>query len=115
MKYVTLPFLARFEKPMIEGTKTLTSRREQYGEVGDRFVAFGHDFEITSVGRMLLSQVADLWRQEGVESRGEFMRIWSSLHRGIWNPNVSVYVHGFKMLWKHCYEEDETGRMRAKR
>lgn len=88
MNLVTIPFLARFEKPMIEGLKTLTTRTSKYGEVGDRFVGFGHDFEITSIAQMLLAKVPDLWRQEGVGSREEVMRVWSSLHRGVWNPRL---------------------------
>ena len=86
---------------MIEGVKTLTTRTSQYGVAGDRFVAFGYEFEITSVAQMLLSKVPDLWRQEGVQSREEVVRVWSSLHRGVWNPNRLVYVHGFKKLGKH--------------
>lgn len=99
--YVEIPFLARFQRPMLEGIKTLTIRSEQYGNIGDRFVAFGYEFEITSIRQMALSFVADLWKQEGVESREEFVRVWSSLHRGVWNPNRIVYTHGFKKLWLH--------------
>lgn len=98
MKQVEIPFLARFEQPMLTGKKTLTTRTHQYGDVGDWFVAFGAKFQITAIARMLLSSAPDLWAKEGVESREEFMRVWSSLHRGVWNPALSVYVHGFKKM-----------------
>jgi hypothetical protein len=98
MKRVEIPFMGRFQSAMIEGRKTLTTRSKKYGDVGDRFYAFGVEFEITSIAEMKLADVALLWKQEGVDSQGEFMRVWSSLHYGVWNPNREVYVHGFKRV-----------------
>lgn len=99
MQTVTIPFLTRWEADMLYGRKTATSRSKRYGDPGDRFKAFGAEFEIVSVELIPLEQIAKAyWNVEGAVSPGDFMAIWSKLHRGIWNPNRQVYFHRFRKI-----------------
>ncbi len=78
------------------GRKTATSRTRKYGKSGDTFHIFGYEFEIYNVHKVKLSDVAaSYWRQEGVDSPGDFMEVWLKLHR-VWNPNLEVYLHHFR-------------------
>jgi len=96
---VDIPFKPRFWKAMLDGTKTMTSRTRNMGEIGDTFEAFGTIFQITKVYPELLNFVALRWKEEGAESYEDFKKIWISIHpiRGF-DPIQSVWVHEFKRL-----------------
>src|SRR5712692_5708489 len=100
MVEVQIPFMERFREVMREGRKTSTCRTKRYGHPGDTFHVFDCEFQINSVSKIELHYVAELYRQEGLESPGEFMQVWSKLHRGIWNPNLLVWLHDFQRIQK---------------
>lgn len=93
---VKIPFYARFKEPLLDGTKTWTSRTKWYGEIGDTFEAFGHEFVITRRFQMTLSRVAIFWREEGCKSREDFVELWKKIHpRKGFDPKWVVNVHVF--------------------
>lgn len=96
---VKIPFYARFKKPLLDGTKTWTSRTKWYGEIGDIFDVFGATFEITH--RMLkpLFFVVEHWREEGCESKHDFKEVWRKIHpiKGYY-PSWIVKVHVFRRI-----------------
>ncbi len=85
---------------MVGGTKTCTSRNRFYGVSGDTFEAFGCEFKITAVDKMILRDIAALlYRAEGCDSPEEFEKVWTKIHprKGfVWNQEV--YVYHFKRL-----------------
>jgi hypothetical protein len=82
---------------MLEGRKVWTSRTSQYGHPGDRFKVFNTWFVIEDVVLMKLGDVVKHWKEEGVESEDEFVRVWKEIHpmRGFDNEQV-VFVHKFR-------------------
>lgn len=95
---VEIPFKERFRKPMLDGTKTMTSRTKRYGNVGDTFTAFGAIFKITDVYKMRLSFIIyDHYKEEGFDSIKEAMEVWKQIHpiKG-YVPDWLLWVHVFK-------------------
>ena len=96
---IAIPFLPEWGPAMIEGRKTCTTRTRKYGEPGDHFSAFGCLFQLTQVERMWLDNVLRLWRQEGVASPEDFVKIWKRLHpRRGFDENWKVWVHHFEKI-----------------
>lgn len=96
---VKLPFKPRFKEPMLQGTKTWTSRTRRYGKRGDTFEAFGHEFLIEKVERRTLLDVADHWRDEGCDNKHDFVTVWESIHRRKgFVLHQRVYVHIFRRI-----------------
>ena len=97
MTEVKIPFMERFREPMLNGTKTVTSRTKKYGVKGDWFRVFGAKFVIDRVDSKPLGYVAAvLWEPEGAISNEEFIEIWGKIHpRKGWLPSQMVYVHLF--------------------
>ena len=95
-----LPFYARFESLLENGYKTATTRPKKYGEVGEKFQAFGATFELTFVERVTLGLVGDFFfRQEGFLHKEEFVECWKEIHPGAgWTPDKKVYLHVFKRV-----------------
>ena len=94
---VRIPFRPMFEEPMRTGVKTCTSRSKIMGQPGDRFRAFGKWFEIVSVEDVALCEVAALWKEEGCESREDFIEVWNSIHPvKKYSDYQRVYLHRFK-------------------
>jgi len=60
---VTIPFKPRFKAPLINGTKTWTSRTKRYGNPGDTFEVFDQEFLIEKVERRTLGDVAESIKQ----------------------------------------------------
>jgi len=102
---VKIPFLTFFQSSMVLGQKTCTSRNKKYGDMGDRFWAFGCYFELTHVEKRTLSYVKIfLWRDEGCKSPSEFKDIWEKLHPKIgFKGEHRVWVHHFKLLPKEMW------------
>ena len=97
MKTITIPFRAYFKNRMLTGKKTATSRTRKYGEKGDQFNAFGQVFEIASVERMMLEDVAKrFFRSEGFDSKEEFLECWASIHpKAKFDLTKPVWLHEF--------------------
>ena len=95
---VNIPFMEQFREPMLDGTKTCTSRTKKYGKEGDTFEAFGVMFEIQRVYRLPLRIVASrLYTDEGFNQPKDFINIWRRLHsRKGYDPEQRVNVHFFK-------------------
>jgi len=76
-----VPFRQEFKDSMIMMAKTCTSRTKGYGHIGDTFGAFGCEFKITAVDKMILRDVsALLYRQEGCLSPEQFEKVWAKIH-----------------------------------
>jgi hypothetical protein len=96
---VYIPFLPQFEKPMLNGTKTMTSRSKRYGEPNDIFEKFGATFQILSVEKMSLGDIQKFWKEEGLNSPEHFMLIWKQIHPyRVFNPTDKFFVHRFKKV-----------------
>ncbi len=96
MTAVHIPFLPRFQEPLLSGVKTCTTRTSRLGLPGDEFVAFGAWFLIRSVEKVELGDVANnLFEQEGVSSSNDFITIWLELHRSF-IPTTRVWLHRFE-------------------
>lgn len=98
MTKVTIPFLERFKEPMLNGTKTMTSRSKKYGNVGDTFDAFEATFEITEVGRLKLGDIASFWKEEGMGSIDDFWKTWAQIHPLKNSMEDIFYFHKFKKV-----------------
>jgi len=97
---VHIPFLPRFQEPLLSGRKTCTTRTSRLGLPGDEFVAFGAWFRIRSVEKVELGDVANiLYEQEGVSSPNDFITIWLELHRS--------YIPTTQVWWLHRFEKKE--------
>jgi len=94
-----IPFYERFRKPMLDDVKTWTSRTKWYGNIGDTFEIFGHEFEIVDRFRASLNYVALHWIEEGCESREDFIQLWKQIHpRKGFDPTQRVFVHVFRRI-----------------
>ena len=105
MSKVSIPFLPRFKESMLNGTKTMTSRRKRYGNVGDTFDAFGASFQIVEVGRLTLGDIASFWKEEGMESLEDFTRTWTQIHPHNYNMGERFYYFRFKKAEKPSLRE----------
>jgi len=96
---VKIPFYERFRQPMLDGTKTWTSRTRWYGDVGDTFDVFGATFKITKRMKKSLVCVAGHWEEEGCVSEHDFKEVWRKIHRvkGYY-PAWVVKVHVFERV-----------------
>lgn len=54
---------------MLDGIKTWASRTKCYGQSGDTFEAFGHEFMIVKVERRTLEDIVEHWKEEGCSSK----------------------------------------------
>lgn len=100
MAQVSVKFRPCFKTPMLDGTKTMTSRTRALGKVGDQFEAFGATFQFTHIMRMELRFVlSDCFQQEGCKSVQELMNIWKDIHPTVGIvPHQIVYAHIFKKV-----------------
>ena len=99
MSKVYIPFRARFREPLLNGTKTMTTRSKRYGWKGDTFDAFGATFQIADVYVAALSWIAKYcWQVEGCSSEQDFMDVWKSIHYKLNDPRSQWYVHRFKKV-----------------
>ncbi len=95
-----IPFRPEFEPLLRDGRKTATTRRHAYGKRGDRFTAYGMEFELVSVERVHLWVVAaSYWKEEGLASPQEFVDIWQTIHpRAGFQGESMVYLHRFRRV-----------------
>ena len=95
-KQVKIPFLERFREPMLNGTKTMTSRTKIYGAKGDFFEAFSAEFRLDSVDAVPFAVIVPQWKAEGCSSRADFLGVWRQIHpRKVFEDNELLFVHRF--------------------
>lgn len=94
------PFQPEWEKKMLGGEKTCTSRTKIFGHAGDVFMAFGTKYVISKVEERSLEDIAaNLYQQEGCKDPSEFIGWWNKLHpRRGWQPKQVVFVHHFRRV-----------------
>ena len=97
---VKIPFLERFREPMLNNAKTQTARTKRYGKEGDTFEVFGVTFQINSVFKMRLREIANHWREEGCDSKQDFQSVWMDLH-----PRRDVIL--IEEFWVHVFHKIE--------
>jgi hypothetical protein len=99
MSYFSLKFRPMFAMPLLTGVKTCTSRTKKMGNPGDRFVAFGAEFELLSVEEKRLDEVRLLWKEEGCQSEEHFKEVWKSIHPKVgYDDYQIVKLHTFKLI-----------------
>lgn len=93
----TLPFLAEFHEKVRDGRKTATARSKDYGKPGDRLQGPGCVLVLDSVEEKALGVIAMAWfREEGLESPGEFVAIWNRIHpKKRFEASRVVWFHRF--------------------
>ena len=97
---IKIPFYARFEEPLRNGTKSWTTRSKQYVKKGERFEAFDMCFECDTILELELWRVGLHWREEGCKSRGDFMTLWEKIHYRVgWLPDKKYVVHIFHRVY----------------
>lgn len=94
---VAIPFLSGFEYALLSGKKTKTARTKRCGTPGDTFEAFGAEFMLDEVKDEALGVVAtEFYKQEGCDSKLEFIAIWNSLHQRLgYSESQRVWLHTF--------------------
>lgn len=96
---VHIPFYPRFETPLRNGQKTLTSRTRWFGMIGDTFEIFKMRFQIKQKFVATLETVSHLWYSEGCASRDDFIKVWEKIHYKYgFIPKQKVNVHRFKRV-----------------
>lgn len=99
MTEIYIPFLPQFEKPMLEGRKTLTTRSKKYGDVGDTFKIFGAEFRLIEVRKDLLLESCRQYLAEGFRNSTAFIRCWNKLHpRKGYQPGELKWLHYFEIV-----------------
>ena len=99
MVSVELPFKPEFQRVMLSGRKTMTSRTKRYGKRGDTFQAFGTTFKILDVSELQLDEVEKHYYEEGCCSEECFRETWEKLHpRRGFDPEQWVYTHYFEKV-----------------
>ncbi len=96
---VWLPFNPIFEKPLLSGSKTWTTRSRAHGKVGDTFTAFGATFVLDEVEWGKLRDSADHFKDEGFTTKDDFIEFWCKIHPRIgYAPDRMYCVHKFHRL-----------------
>lgn len=107
---ICIPFKERFREPMLNGTKTMTTRTKIYGGIGDWFNVFGATFALTSVDAVPFKIIRLQWKAEGCNSEEDFLAVWKEIHpRHNPAPFELFYVHRFQNITKkpepYTYEQ----------
>lgn len=99
-KMTMIPFLAEFHADLLAGQKTMTSRSKRYGQMGDRFTLAGATFELLTVEKLRLGEVAsNYFKEEGFQDPAGFIAIWNKIHprKTFWSE-TPVWVHRFRRI-----------------
>lgn len=95
-----VPFLPEFRSRLLDDSKTATSRTKRLGRVGQRFTAFGGVFQFTSIKKIPLRWVRDLYYlDEGFDDPAAFVKVWNRIHprRGFVETD-RVWFHVFERV-----------------
>lgn len=97
--HVTIQFWERFREPLLAGVKVCTARTRPMARVGDTFDAFGARFEVIETTQVCLRDVCELYKDEGCQSREEFVEVWKGIHpRAGYREDQVVWLHRFKKI-----------------
>jgi len=101
-KQIKIPFMERFKEPMLNGTKTMTSRTKIYGAKGDFFEAFCHGFRLDSIDAQPFKIIELQWQAEGCSSKEDFLAVWKQIHpRKTFEPDELLFVHRFHRIGRN--------------
>ncbi len=97
-KFIQIPFNTIMKKAILENRKICTSRNKKYGVVGDYFLLGDNMYFLTAVTKCTLEEVAtDFYKDEGFESKEEFIALWKKLHPLVgYVPKKKVFTHWFR-------------------
>lgn len=99
MSYFSMKFRPDFKEPLLAGIKTCTSRTKRMCNPGDRFIAFGAEFEVLEIKDVSLYEVSLLWKEEGCTSQAHFIEMWNAIHpTRRYDEDQRVYLHTFKRV-----------------
>lgn len=100
--HIDIPFNEWSTERHEHGYKRATTRRDRYGDPGDRFTDddAGMVFELTHVLRVPLGVVAEQFYEiEGAGSTEEFVDTWEDIHyRRGYEPEWPVWLHLYRMV-----------------
>ncbi len=96
---IKIPFKDRFIIEIASGRKTMTTRLNKKGKIGDTFsVGKGIRCVLLGVERILLRIIMSrFYKQEGFKSRKEFRDFWLTIHRTA-PMEKKFYLHTFKRI-----------------
>lgn len=93
---IEIPFNNWSKKKLKINRKFCTSRSKIYGKVGDYFEEDGVVYTIKFVTEFPLWFVKEfLWYVEGADSKEEFIKVWKSIHGGVFKESKLVFTHFF--------------------
>lgn len=104
-------FRDEFHDKIRSGVKTMTCRTSQLGKIGDRLVTpRGLVIELLDVKQRYLGDVAhQFYKQEGLDSPDDFIRVWNELHYGLkYNAEREAWLHTFRFV-TDLYNGDSIG------
>lgn len=95
-----LPFLPEFRRPVLEGRKTVTTRKRRYGSAGDVLeTPWGARVVLVDVREVPLGVVAEVhFDREGCLSPRDFVEVWAKCYpEDVWDPDRRVFLHEFRL------------------
>lgn len=83
-----------------QGLKTAVRRSNRFGNLGDEWELAGTTLRLENVYQQKLADVTDQHaQQEGYENLVAYQKAITSIHaEAIWNPEITVWVHEFKIV-----------------
>ena len=98
---IHIPFQDIFRDQMLSGLITQITRMKCYGKPGDRFSAFGVEFELLDVYPCALRLIAlERYQREGLEGVCSFEKFWAEMARRGCKKGDQVWVHKFNKVIK---------------
>lgn len=107
MKFINIPFPPESEAKMKNGSKTATVSTKKIASPGDRFKAFGDEFEITAEAKLSLWVAAEKFDfEQGFDFPDAFIREWNleNPRKPYYNdPERQVFLYLFKKIRRNGY------------
>ena len=102
MKHIDISFPPESETKMKNGSKTATISTVKIASPGDRFMAFGDEFEITAEAKLSLWVAAEKFEfEQGFDFPDAFIRQWDmeNPRKPYYNdPERQVFLYLFKKI-----------------
>jgi hypothetical protein len=107
MKYIPISFPPESEAKMKNGSKTATVSPNKIASPGDRFKAFGDEFEITAEAKISLWVAAEKFEfEQGFDFPDAFIKQWDSENPRkpyYTDPERQVFLYLFKKIRRNGY------------